>query len=1562
MNFKLNHLFVCILALAFLASFSSAYAPGRPETCSANGRWNGYNCEFIVNPTAILGCHDSTYNCEYSMSGVSKYKSACVGYDYYDYTASFGQISNAWLNPQTGKCEYIVTQNCDAHVDYNSNKCGYKPPEPEYNPPSYNPPAYEPPAYEPPSYNPPAYYSPSYYSTCGNYRCDLSDYYYGCSWECSSYGYGYPNCELDAVFSNVYENNRVDIRVKYRNLRYSAGVARVYCGNGQVKTAWTCSGTTGSCYVSCYYDEPGYYRVSGYIDGTTCSSDYIRVKEKTGQPPSTPTPPQPPSTPTPPQPPAPSKDCSVLANPQYIQESGSTNVVVSYSGFQEKPNTAKLICGEGVPANLVCTGTAAQGACTGECNYGTQSTYPRIFTIDALIDGFVCDSTKVQLSAPKAQPAQPGSLVVSVKDYYSGAGVDGALVFVYSGSQTVKSGSTSDGIVSFSGMQAGDYLVKASKQGYSQETASVAVQEAQQASVELKLKKKLFASCSVNTNPQTVRGGSSTIVTIDYNGAAEVPRSVPVDCGNGQYATAACQGSNEQGVCAAQCNYQTYNSYPQYFTVQSEVNGLKCSTAKVTVVAQELKTGFVKATVTDCDTGKAIPGAVLNAYGLLYYTNAFGVAEAQGIPAGTWTLTVNADGYDSSGSTVSVYAGKTSMLPVCLNKKAVLQEQKAFDLQLVSAPNCPYDSNPGVYQIKVKNNLAVNIDAAISYSSNAVTGPSHVSVPANGYAIVDVTPNVDSGVAGGSVVLVTFSTLSVSASTASGNYDYSAQIQLKVCEGGGLTLQVIEDEIQAFAGEDSCFNLIVRNKGYGTATAYLSAESDESFDYDFYPSDSFVINKQEIKNVKVCVGDTSGADSGAHTIHFDLTSSLGDASAVAVLDLSGPSDFGIDDNCYNVNAETTVSPVRVELSNNGLGGDFQISISDNELDARPQQDELLNFQNGETRYVTVYVDAYGKTGGNYYADLYLKKDGKTVLQEELCFYVRGVSNIRTKLSGPITAQPNQGSSSVLTVTNAGSLSDWITIESDDAALSITPFYFNLKPGESQSIDLHYTPGSTVFSKTIPVKIYSGYRQSTTSYSGSGYSYYSVSVDCDNGDKKSVNCDTADEECGVVCEYDDVGTYYPDADIGGTSCSYGYVRVVDNLDDECFLTPSKPFIEEDGSTKISVECDFDSNDDDTFFVYCDNHDNDYYEVKDCRTKDCQVTCDYEDAGVREPYVVGTNVNIWKTKVVVGDPNHRECRIVADPLVIEENDETDVILHYYDVPDNYQGSSTSYTSTSGGRLVATENLLVSVIASTSQSSTLPLVNSNLQIAVPQSVQLAADSGQFIAIAIKNNNYYAVSSLLVYLTDLPPGVSFNQPNPIDLAPGEEKTVSISIHNTNAAPGAYYVEVHAQGPGVIAPSKTLQLVVMTPSDVYLNAGVSEPLITYGTETDAREMILDFVVTNNEDALVSLTPSMKLPEGWAFALDKQSIVLGAGESTSLKVTVLPSDSFDANAGYDTTLVLNAQNGKSREVPVYIPSKNANPLTGLFTAAASDAVLIAFIVAALLAGAYLIYLSRSNGG
>jgi uncharacterized membrane protein len=765
----------------------SGYEP--QEVCNpSNAYWDGYQCKYILDPVNEWGyptaeqikarCYDGfTVPCASTMG---KYRNACVGDAWYDYSGLSVPIYNTWFNSNTGRCEYYADSGyyCYASVTPQHPNCYTPQQDYEYVGEEYY------------YYNPyEAYYSPpTYYYTYPTY------YYY----PTPSY---YSFCSLAANPTNINAGESSEVTIYYSGLAYEPYSVFVDCGNGYSGVAFGCYGTTGMCFASCSYSSAGTYYLSAFSGGAYCTGTSVIVKDQT-QPyyPYYPSPTYYP-TPTPsPQVYTPPASCSVLLNPSTIAGEGSTTATIVYSNMQSAPATAPIICGNGDLETAGCSGSAQSGSCTGTCNYAEETVYPKDFTVQSFIQGTACVPSTLHL----VSASNTGSAKIHVTNCLNGQGINGATV-------NGEYYTDSSGFVTIPGLSAGAHTFTASKQGFhsASVTATVVRESTVDASVCLN---PISSSCSVSVNPSVVRGGGTTSVTVNYFDLANPVSSAQVNCGNGESATGTC-GGGTTGTCTATCPYGIESSYPKNYVVDAAVNGVSCGSANVKVISPIETTGTVLVKATACDGGAAIKGAKvqLNTVAEAYYTDANGEALVAGVPTGAVTATVSKQGYSDASATASVSAGKTVVLPICISLPSC-----SFEAQLVSSPVCPSKQNS--FQIKIKNNGNASNTVSIKVSGAIpITAPGSVSLDAGEEQVVSVEANPPEDVVGSSAAIV-----SLAGSGCTKN------IELPICLSGKLSLEAIEPVQNALPNEDACFELTVRNRGSDKGLVSLSAAYTEA--------------------------------------------------------------------------------------------------------------------------------------------------------------------------------------------------------------------------------------------------------------------------------------------------------------------------------------------------------------------------------------------------------------------------------------------------------------------------------------------------------------------------------------------------------------------------------------------------------------------------------------------------------------------------------------------------------------------------------------------------------------
>jgi len=576
-----------VFALVALLGLSSDVSAG---ICSGNGVPVGSDCVFRTDPTAILGCFDQSYPCDANFGGPSKYVSGCVGTTYYDFSVSTASLTQTWYNPQLNRCEY-VGDYCYARAPRypNDPRCGYVAPGPQPSLPPYTPPA--------PGPAPGPIPQPPLYPFCGNNVCEYGENMFNCPRDCSLF-VPYPfisSCSLSSFPSNVQAGGSSTIAVNYFNTPFEPLSTLVYCGNGQVSLAYGCYGFSGVCFATCQYPQAGTFTATASAGGAYCSGTRVTAGGTSG---GGTTPPGGGTVPAPT--PLPSPSCAVSANPSSLTTNGSTSVTVTYSNFAGTPN-GNVVCGDGQSVAPSCTGSG-QGSCTATCTYATPASLPSHYIVSSTLNGVTCRNGGVNVVAS----SNPGTLLVTVVNQ-SFDPIQGAAVQVDNGNiqYTNLTGQTQYSL------SAGTYSVKASKVKYNTAVTNAVVRADVTTPVTLQLTQDFNTLCKVSAMPSSIRGGSSTVVTVSYFDAPAVPSGVLINCGNGQSAPATCSGTPSQGTCTASCSYAAEADLPRSFGVSSNVNGRACTPQSVSVVPALPGTGTLLARVSACTDGRLLSNAQL---------------------------------------------------------------------------------------------------------------------------------------------------------------------------------------------------------------------------------------------------------------------------------------------------------------------------------------------------------------------------------------------------------------------------------------------------------------------------------------------------------------------------------------------------------------------------------------------------------------------------------------------------------------------------------------------------------------------------------------------------------------------------------------------------------------------------------------------------------------------------------------------------------------------------------------------------------------------------------------
>ncbi|MFA4945947.1 MAG: carboxypeptidase regulatory-like domain-containing protein [Candidatus Micrarchaeia archaeon] len=1361
-----------------------------------------------------------------------------------------------------------------------------------------------------------------------------------------------PSCSLSAYPAYIYAGSSSEITVSYYNLYYAPWNVFVDCGNGRSAYSFGCYGSTGQCYASCEYPQPGVFYVNALAGGTFCNPTVVHAVG-VQQPPS------PSSTPQASTPPVQPAQCAVSTNPSQIYSPASSTITVSYANLASRPFTASVICGNGAAVTAMCSGTASQGSCIGACSYNPQS-YPTTYNVDAIIGGLQCSDavvSAVQSSTPTPTP-EPVECdpIVFVYDAVTDAPIESAAV-LFDG-ESIES-TDENGEAFFYDYSEGDYPVRASRIGY--QSTTVTAELCSEEYIEVGLQPLGDGECALSVAPSTVRAGASAVATVSFEGFDPEPDSVIVNCGNGATAVASCEGASGSGSCIASCAYGTEQDYPVYYTLSASLEGEQCSTAVAKVVAPLEGDGTIIASVTDCDSGNALQGARINAYTTapwapleppVYYTNAYGQATIGNLAPASYTLDVSDEGYAPEQVSAFVNAGETTTVPVCLNPS-----ECDFTVEVIKSPTCPYSTSPQPYQLEITSNLDEAQTIYLTYSSDNLQGPATVYLAGGASTIVNLYSYIEPDFAGGNFVIVSLS---------NGNSECTANVQLPACQSGGLEIEALESAKNAYPGQETCYALLVRNRGLAKASVVMSA-SPSSFsgdlDYSFSLPD-FVITPQEIRDLEFCVEAPSA---GSYSFLLTADSPINDASTTVSLSVPSTGDWETDwSGCNTVDSSSSVALESLTINNNALSGDYRTHIGDNDLSLSTQEN-LYNFEEGEARTIWFRLNAFNLEAGDYHVDFeLLASDGTVAYQRDLCFRVDGEYLVYSQLSPvSITVTRGNGASSFLTVKNIGRLSGTFDVGVSGStpfqSITISPSTLALESGEEASVEIHAAPGYTMQNGAYPVTI-AVWAHGTHSSGGSSSYTRDVEFDCDNGEELERTCYGSDGYCTVTCEYDDAGYYEPTASIAGYSCDSWASRVQvrdDWSEDSCVVEVIDNNLESGDSSSVRVRYYGNGITSPDVEINCGNGDS-----EDCtgsgQDSSCTATCDYDDEG---DYTVGAsledddgdNVACTSARVVAWDDSERGCALATAPNTVLEGDSITFSIAYYDLP------SSGYYSGGSGNMLDSNNLLINVVSTGGSQSYEAPVSSALQIIIQSPIEAPVTGTVAVPFVVKNNNYYSLSSVVVSIAGLPSGVFITPIEAFSLAPNQERTLQLYIQSNAAVPGTYQLSLRADSPSMVSPTKAVDFIVKSPSADGLNFAVQQSPVVSTTFEGVPALQFSFMVSSNEAALTGALASIEaLHDGWNYALEPQSLALAPGENAEIKVTILTGPDFDPAADYSASFVLRSNDGRQKTVPVQLKPEAGLLGLGFFTLSLSNELAFAAIAALAIGGAYLLYSARKK--
>ncbi len=980
-------------------------------------------------------------------------------------------------------------------------------------------------------------------------------------------------CVLSSYPSHVPVGGSSEITVSYFNTFYPVGFSAVNCGNGLVMYAWNCGGRTGNCYTQCPYNAPGAYTVTAFAGGISCQPTIVYASS--AAPSATPTP-APTATPRPTLIPSPAvryPRCSVETLPSYIYGAGASSIKIPYFDLSNAPNAATIICGNGEIVYGSCQDATQsglhQGNCVGSCAYAAPVRYPYAYSVDAVVGGVQCAAGTVSLLAPQAMPtptvtALPnGALVVKVLKEDGINPLWGATVRVPGRGDFVTNYA---GEVEVGELDAGSYVLTISADEYATQSVTAVVRggETTRITVVMRL---LPASCAVAASPASIFEGEATNVSVSYNNLNLMPRSVSVNCGNGATTQAQCNGGYSGSCSGGSCAYASAGTY----SLTANAAGAQCASAAVTV-SHRTTTGALLVRVTNYASGAAVAGARVDLYQQTvprqtprgtFYTNAFGEALAQDLPAGDYVAEVSANGYALQRASARVSAGSTQTLAVCLQGGAG-----------GSGAACSVAITP--------NSLSVNQSGSVSvdYSSFATDPRSVIVNCGNGLTTQAQCTATAAGsgaghCSGGSC-----------AYASAGAFVLNSQIVDKQCSsaianvasgsGDELSLQALEASKTAYGGEKTCFALLLRNSGESRGAVELDASASSSNDWEmsFSPNDNFYVAPHEIKTIDFCI-DIPEAESATVTYTINARSPINDATASVTLRALGSSDFSLDYNgCFSVDANKGWVTRVVQLTNDAEDGNYEVEFESNDLGA--EADAIYGFEKGETRDVVIRMSTEGLENQNYYLDFKLRKktdnaeQGPVVFQQTLCVRPSGTGAGDVTLS-PSSLSVGRGASQTATVRvkNNGdySASFYVSaLKKTGLTVAANPQYLNLDAGDEgvSTITITADSDAPLGAVSVPIRVYNSHEGGY--YDGG----YEAEFDCGNGETRTAQCGSGEGSCSVSCSYDSTGYFTPSAVLHGNSCT-SQVRVLDYYpSNSLVLRAETPFIATSGTSVIHID--------------------------------------------------------------------------------------------------------------------------------------------------------------------------------------------------------------------------------------------------------------------------------------------------------------------------------------------------------------------------------------------------------
>lgn len=596
-----------------------------------------------------------------------------------------------------------------------------------------------------------------------------------------------------------------------------------------------------------------------------------------------------------------------------------------------------------------------------------------------------------------------------------------------------------------------------------------------------------------------------------------------------------------------------------------------------------------------------------------------------------------------------------------------------IDAKVVQLPKC-FGNEGEFYVVQIDNKINAQNELSLSYSSALkLLGPARLSLLPFESRLFNVSLKAPVDVVGDTIGLINIY----------GNVNQCVQkVKLPFCIRGGVSIEAPNDKVFAFTGEEACFPVTLRNRRDESVIAALSSRAFDSFNTDFIGE--FNVRKVRLTDYEIrddlryCVEVPSNSE-GTHIFTLREESAINDDEVDVTLEVKDRGDISssYSGQCIRVDED---SRYPITFTNNFEDGDFFFEVNDYDaLGAVPSPSALINFEKGSSRTVYLSFDS-SKDVRFRYADLFLKKDGKTVLQKTLCFKV-GEEEVdepsasSSLFPSSVSSLCGSASTSTLRVRNeAGSRATYrFSASSGVFDVSFSPSSLSLAANSEGSVTVSVTPklGASAGSYSIPITV-------SLSSSTSGGDGSQARVECGNSNTvSSTFCTGSSGLCSANCYYSGAsGTNYLSGSLRGVSCHSTRVTVGENQA-TCVLSSSPNRISSGGSSTVIVDYKNLPYTPGSISINCGNGNT--VTASSCSGTDgsCTAVCHYPDSGIYTVTSSASGSSCASTQVNAGSSSPW-CALSPTSLFLSgSGGSTTVNVYYYNIPENYYGSTT-YTT--------------------------------------------------------------------------------------------------------------------------------------------------------------------------------------------------------------------------------------------------------------------------------------------